>query len=236
MSETNGKPGEIYSLLPRLMGEVGAIGKGRRNQQQGYAFRGIDDVYAAVQSLFSGMGVFVVPEVIEQHREERKTQKGAALIYTILTVRHTFYASDGSHVSAVTVGEAMDSGDKSANKAMSAAMKYALIETLCIPTEEPKDTENESHNVAPRQAPQRRQEQKPAAGDTLSDPEDFRRALHSAFKGREFDAAAEKRAVEAIVKGYGVPKLSELDLTKRHAVINHVLEGGADKYRKGEAA
>ena len=227
MSDTNGKPGLIFSIIPRLMADIGSIEKGRRNQQQGYAFRGIDDVYAAVQSLFAAAGVFVIPEVIEQHREERKTKAGAALIYTILTVRHTFYASDGSSVAAVTVGEAMDSGDKSSNKSMSAAMKYALIETFLIPTEGPKDTENESHNVAPR-----RQEPK---GDALSDPEDFRRALHATFKGREFDADAEKRAVAAILHGYDVPKLGGLKLEQRHAVIDHVSSGKADKYREAVA-
>lgn len=44
------------------------------------------------------------------------------------------------------IGEAMDSGDKSCNKAMSAAQKYAFLQIFCIPTEEPKDTENETHS------------------------------------------------------------------------------------------
>jgi hypothetical protein len=75
-------------------------------------------------------------------------------------VQHTFYAADGSNVVAVTIGEAMDSGDKSANKAMSAAMKYAMIETFSIPTEEFNDTENETHQPLPQrqqQAPPPRQ-------------------------------------------------------------------------------
>jgi hypothetical protein len=131
------------------MAEVGAIEKGRRNQQQGYAFRGIDDAYAAFQPLFAKHGLFVVPTVLERIREERKTVKDngreGVLIYTTLTVRHTFTADDGSFVEAVTIGEAMDSGDKSSNKAMSAAMKYALLEVFCVPTEDDNDTENHSH-------------------------------------------------------------------------------------------
>lgn len=239
MSETNGKAGQIFTLLPQLMAEVGSIEKGRRNLQQNYAFRGIDDVYAAVQGIFATAGVFVIPEVIQQTREERQTQKGGTLIYTILTVRHTFYAGDGSSVAAVTVGEAMDSGDKSSNKAMSAAMKYALIETLCIPTADPKDTENDNPVPAPRQQQrpvQRRQEQKPEPSDALSDPEDFRRALHAAFKGREFDADAEKRAVEAVKAHYKVKALTDLKLEQRHVVIDHVMSGGADKHMNGAAA
>jgi hypothetical protein len=99
--------------------------------------------------LFAKHGLFVVPTVLERIREERKTVKDngreGVLIYTTLTVRHTFTADDGSFVEAVTIGEAMDSGDKSSNKAMSAAMKYALLEVFCVPTEDDNDTENHSH-------------------------------------------------------------------------------------------
>lgn len=143
----------IHELIPLIMDDVGAIEKSRKNQSQGYQFRGIDDVYNAMQPAFAKRGVFVVPSVLTQAREDRQTNKGGNLIYTILTVKHTFYAKDGSSVEAVTVGEAMDSGDKSANKAMSAAMKYAVMEVFAIPTEDAKDTENETHEVGPRQAP-----------------------------------------------------------------------------------
>lgn len=145
----------IYRAMPAIMKAVGHIEKGRQNPQQGYKFRGIDEVYEAVQLVLANHGVFVVPYVVEQMREERQTQKGGVLIYTILKVDHTFFAEDGSSVVARTIGEAMDSGDKSSNKAMSAAMKYALIESLSIPTREAKDTENDSPEPAPRHAQHR---------------------------------------------------------------------------------
>jgi hypothetical protein len=34
---------------------------------------------------------------------------------------------------------------------MSAAQKYAFFQVFCIPTEEQKDTENETHEVKPKQ-------------------------------------------------------------------------------------
>lgn len=158
--------GQIFSAIPKVMSEIGAIGKDRKNQMQGYNFRGIDDVYNTVQPALIKHGVFVLPEVIDQKREERTNTKGTTLLYTILTVRHRFVAADGSSVACVTVGEAMDSGDKSANKAMSAAMKYAIIETLCIPTEEDNDTENHTHHVAPKAAPK----PQPAAAPAKANP------------------------------------------------------------------
>lgn len=77
-----------------------------------------------------------MPEVLESRREERQTKGGGNLIYTVLKLKVTFYAEDGSNVSAIVQGEGMDSADKSTNKAMSAAYKYALFQLLCIPTEE----------------------------------------------------------------------------------------------------
>jgi hypothetical protein len=72
------------------------------------------------------------------------------LIYSVIKVRYTFYTTDGSSVESVVVGEAMDSGDKSMNKAMSAAFKYACFQTFCIPTEEMIDSESESPEPAPK--------------------------------------------------------------------------------------
>ena len=135
----------IFSLIPKVMGEVGAISKNRKNPQQGYSFRGIDDMYNAIQPAMVKYGIFCAPFVVSKEREERPSKSGGVLFYTTLTVKHTFFASDGSSVDVVTIGEAMDSGDKSSNKAMSAAMKYALIELFCIPTEEEKDTESQTH-------------------------------------------------------------------------------------------
>lgn len=141
----------IYKKIPAIMSEVGAIEKTRKNTQgSGYNFRGIDDVYFVMQPLLAKHGVFYSPMVVSETREQRESKSGGTLIYTILRVEFTFYADDGSSFKCCTVGEAMDSGDKSSNKAMSAALKYALLQVFCIPTAEDKDTENHTHEVGPR--------------------------------------------------------------------------------------
>lgn len=143
---------QIYKLIPLVMAEIGAIGKNRKNVSQGYQFRGIDDVYLAVNAALAKHQVFCVPKVLSNSREERQTKNGGLLIYTIMEIEYTFFAPDASSVTATMIGEAMDSGDKSCNKAMSVAQKYAFLQMFCIPTEEPKDTENETHDVAPNKA------------------------------------------------------------------------------------
>lgn len=140
----------IYQALAGIMAEVDYIGKNKTNQQQGYKFRGIDDMYNALHPYFSKHGVFITSNVISSKREERQTAKGGTLIYTIATCQFTFYAIDGSFITSTIEGEAMDSGDKSTNKAMSTALKYALMQMFLIPTEEKIDTEYQTHAVAPK--------------------------------------------------------------------------------------
>ncbi len=126
----------IYESITAIMGEGYAITKDKKNQQQGFRYRGIDDVMNTFFPLLSKHKVFCVPEVLECTREERQTNKGNNLIYSILKTKYTFYAEDGSSISAVVVGEGMDSGDKASNKALAIGMKYAMFQVFCIPTEE----------------------------------------------------------------------------------------------------
>ena len=131
--------GMIYKLIGQAIGKIGAIGKDKKNAQQGFMYRGIDQVYNALNPVMAELGIFFCPEVLDQKREERTTKNGTALTYTILTMKYTAYAPDGSNISMTVVGEGMDSGDKGSNKAMSVAMKYAMFQLFCIPTEEMKD-------------------------------------------------------------------------------------------------
>ena len=127
---------EITKSLCAITAEIGALGKTKKNQQQGYAFRGVDDLMNALHPLFAKYGVIVVPEVLESTREERITAKGTALISAILKVKYHFTSLDGSEICATVIGEGMDTADKASNKALAVAYKYACFQIFCIPTEE----------------------------------------------------------------------------------------------------
>lgn len=142
---------KVYQAINAVQGELSKIGisKDKRNKMQGYNFRGIDDVYAALSPLLAKHGLCILPRVISSNVIERKTAKGGALFYTTLTVEFDFIcAEDGSKHTVATIGEAMDSGDKSSNKAMSAAYKYAAFLAFAIPTEGDNDADATTHEVA----------------------------------------------------------------------------------------
>lgn len=154
MSDVTKTP-KVIAAIARVMAEVGAVGKTKKNQAQGYQFRGVDDVVAHVQEVMAKCGLVVIPRVVEREREMLTTQKGGSMVSVRLLVEHTFYCEeDGSSVVCTTLGEAMDSGDKASNKAMSAALKYCLTESLLIPTYEvDRDTEEHSPQIAAKPPP-----------------------------------------------------------------------------------
>lgn len=142
---------KAISNVAREMAETG-IKKGSVNQQQGFMFRGIDAVYNALAPALVKHGLLILPRIIERTVAERQTQRGGLLFYVVVKAEFEFVSvEDGSKHTVVTYGEAMDSGDKATNKAMSIAYKYAAFQTFCIPTEETAiDADAEVHNVAPR--------------------------------------------------------------------------------------
>ena len=189
MSETIGikmDPPQVFALIGQAMNEIGAIGKDKEAKnfagKKMYNFRGIDDVYNVINPVFAKYGLFIIPEIVGQTREERSRKNEAGneigvLIYTILTVRFSIFAPDGSCVNGTTVGEAMDTGDKSANKAMSAALKYFLFQTLLIPTEDLRDPDADVYEgvgarrlPSQRKEPETKPEPKPAPGEIKKDP------------------------------------------------------------------
>ena len=157
---------EIYQAIIGVMSDIGVIGKEKRNTQQGFKYRGVDDVMNALQPVMVQHGLFVVPEIIDQKREERQTKNKGNLIYSVCTVRYTFYAKDGSSVQCVVIGEGMDSGDKATNKAMSIAFKYACFQVFCIPTEEMKEIttkmDDPDAEIAPQSKPVERNDKQTA--------------------------------------------------------------------------
>ena len=155
--------GKIYKQICSVMQEINAIGKDRRNQTQNFQYRGIDDVMNELHSVLAKCGVFVVPQVLDEARSTGKTKSGGDMFYTRLKIKFTFYAEDGSFIESVVIGEAMDTGDKASNKALSVGLKYALLQVFCIPTEDEKDPDAVSPQPAAGTMQQQPQQKKQPA-------------------------------------------------------------------------
>ena len=143
---------KVYKAINAVQADLcrDGITKDKRNQTQGYNFRGIDDVYNALSPLLAKHGLCILPRILTREVIERQTQKGGVLFYVTVAAEFDFVcAEDGSTHTVRTFGEAMDSADKATNKAMSAAYKYAAFQAFAIPTEADNDADAHHHVVAP---------------------------------------------------------------------------------------
>ncbi len=143
---------EVYKAIAQVTAALGRSGieKNRKNTGQGYNFRGIDDIYNALSSELATAQLCIIPRVVEREQIERQTAKGGTLFYVTVKAEYDIVsAKDGSTHTACAYGEAMDSGDKATNKAMSAAYKYLAMQLFCIPTEGDNDADATTHEVAP---------------------------------------------------------------------------------------
>lgn len=144
---------KVYEAIAAVTAElsIDGIAKDRDNKQQGYKFRGIDDVYNVLSPILSKHKLCMLPRILAREVSERQTKSGSVLFTVVVEAEFDLVSAvDGSRHTIRTFGEAMDSADKATNKAMSAAFKYAAMQAFCIPTEGDNDADATTHDVAPK--------------------------------------------------------------------------------------
>lgn len=225
----------IYKAIADVLSEVGAVGKDGQNTFDKYRYRSIDAVMNAMHPAMAKHRVFVIPEVLEQSREERGAKSGGVLIYSIIKVRYTFYAEDGSSLTATVIGEGMDKGDKSVNKAMSAAFKYALFQVFCIPTDEFSDSEDESPEA--RQKPKnkideyaKREAQKAGsnAKKQIDDAAAYKKKLLDKLK-----KIYKPESLEKLASNYKKEKIDDLSADELESIVNSIMSKIEEKEKNG---
>ena len=166
MSESTSQPSannapavpQVYAAINAVqaaLAEMG-IGKDRSTNDNGkpnpkfdYKFRGIDDIYNALSPLLSHHKLLISPSYTDFVLTERKGAYDKIFHHASVTGHFDFISVvDGSKHRVTMVGEAQDGGDKSANKAMSAAYKYACLQVFCIPTVGDNDADATPHQPA----------------------------------------------------------------------------------------
>lgn len=201
----------VYNAIVAVMANLAknGISKDRRNDSQGYAFRGIDDVYNALAPALSEHGLCILPQVKGRSVTEKVNSRGNTLFYVCVDVDFAFVSiKDGSHHTVSVTGEAMDSGDKATNKAMSAAYKYACLQAFCIPTEGDNDADSSTHTIVPKAVSQTK--------PTATTP-----ALVGTTDVETITNLATQAGVDlsAICTAYGIGNITELPLTNVGAVV-----------------
>lgn len=133
----DGPAKSTVAALAAVSAAVGHVGKGDRNTQQGFNFRGIDAVVNAVAPAFRAHGIVAIPRVRSVEYDTVATNRGGTMAVVHGVVEYRFYGPDGNYVEAVVAAESFDAGDKATAKMMSVAYRTALLQVLTLPTDEP---------------------------------------------------------------------------------------------------
>jgi hypothetical protein len=177
----------IMQRMLAVMQDVGAVRKGEKNAAQGFNFRGIDSVVNAVAPALKKNGVLVVPALQSVEYAQVEVGKNRTpMLQCRVIVQYVFAAEDGTTLAASVAAEALDSGDKATAKAMSVAFRTALLQALCLPTDEP----DPDHDVYER-----------AAQLPEMDRDSFDRAMAAIVKATE---EGELSKIEAALGRYAI--------------------------------
>jgi hypothetical protein len=222
---------EIINILNEISKKAGALAP-EKNGGVPFAFRGVDQVVSHLAPLLKEKGVVVVPEVLDRVTSTREIGNNKAITQTDLLTKFTFYAPDGSSVSATTAGLAQDYADRSAAQSQSVAFRVALLQVFKLPTtdKEPEVAGEETQKYIADQA----KEQKAAAAKP-------------AAKAR--DATTARNELQAIIAnsedypGYGPEEVNALGgkhsggkSPQEWMTDVKVLDAILDSVKKGELA
>lgn len=131
----------VFQAVSDVMNDVREVRKTGRNKSQNFNFRGIDAVMNAVGPKLREHGVIVTPiraelEGIEVDAGRKKAKDTSGI------VTYRWFGPDGSHFDSQVYAEGRDYADKGGAKTMSVALRTCILQTLCLPTDDPDPDED----------------------------------------------------------------------------------------------
>ncbi len=141
--------GNIFKKINAIMKDIGSVGKDQKNSAQGYSFRGIDQFINHLHPILTKHGVCINPECMQVNYDRVEGKTGKVQNHTKMIMRYVFTdMEDGSFTQSIVAGEGLDPSDKATNKATSACLKYALIQTFQVPTEDMEEADKDSPSLS----------------------------------------------------------------------------------------
>ena len=131
----------VFQAVSDVMNDVREVRKTGRNKSQNFNFRGIDAVMNAVGPKLREHGVIVTPiraelEGVEVGAGGKKAKDTAGI------VTYRWFGPDGSYFDSQVYAEGRDYSDKGGAKTMSVALRTCILQTLCLPTDDPDPDED----------------------------------------------------------------------------------------------
>lgn len=122
----------VAEAIAAVIRDLPGIGKDETNDALGWKFRGIEQMTGALQPLLGKHGLVLIPRILSTEAVEVQVGMKVQFEWRILMVWNAIGPDGSSLEIGPTLGVARNPGDKGANAAMTAAYKYALLQTFCV--------------------------------------------------------------------------------------------------------
>jgi len=126
--------------LAEVRRRIGYVQKRGFNERNNYSYVTAADLAGAVGDILAELGVVIVPS-LESIAYEAGRAGGEISRSAQVVMSYTFTDVDtGEAITAKVAGQGLDSGDKAPYKAMTGALKYALLQSFLLATgDDPED-------------------------------------------------------------------------------------------------
>lgn len=206
----------VQVALVEVMKKLTGIAKSGVNEHQHYKFRGIDQVMSALHDPLCEQRVLMLPDYEVISEEDRETTNAAGELkysrFVTVQATYTFVGPAGDALTVRTVGSASDTADKATNKAMAAALKYAVLQTFMVPVGDGDADEKTDEITGPAQNQRSRYGSREP--QTLTEPQKAALVKIHDARGLDIDAEVGKRwnkTVDRLLKTEASRYLDELN-------------------------
>jgi hypothetical protein len=130
----------LRQKLAEVRRRIGYVQKRGHNELFNYSYVTAADIAGSIGDLLSELGVVVIPR-LENISYETAASRGEATRMARVVMAYTFADVDSrEQLVAKVAGQGLDPGDKAPYKAMTGALKYALLQSFLLATgDDPED-------------------------------------------------------------------------------------------------
>jgi ERF superfamily len=147
-----GNPGRLNlrQKMAEVRRRIGYVQKRGHNERFNYSYVTATDIAGSVGDILAELGVVVIPR-LENISYESAAGRGEATRMARVVMAYTFADVDsGEEVIAKVAGQGLDPGDKAPYKAMTGALKYALLQSFLLATgDDPEDERLDGRSTNP---------------------------------------------------------------------------------------
>src|SRR5579863_9965857 len=138
----------LRQKLAEVRRRIGYVQKRGHNERFNYSYVTAADIAGSIGDLLSELGVVVIPS-LENITYESAPSRGETTRMARVVMAYTFADVDSAEeIVAKVAGQGLDAGDKAPYKAMTGALKYALLQSFLLATGDDPEDERVSHSSA----------------------------------------------------------------------------------------